>query len=165
MAGYDGYSMSNNARDAYSDGEKPISKWTKSEILKSVSEIRPDIVENLKKIDVKTLKSKLLFQSSWHHSSKYYNKTDFYSLDVDVIQELTNEEIQEMLSSKNEQSKQEQIKSEKYLCRYLVWGGTRKHPKAHEEESEGEIKGNWFYLPDGRKKSITSNGFSIVKKL
>jgi len=29
MSGYDGYSMSNNAVDAYENGEKPISKWTK----------------------------------------------------------------------------------------------------------------------------------------
>lgn len=29
MAGYSGYSMSNNAVDAYESGEKPRSKWTK----------------------------------------------------------------------------------------------------------------------------------------
>jgi len=31
--GYDGYSMSNNARAAYESGEMPISKWTKAECL------------------------------------------------------------------------------------------------------------------------------------
>ena len=32
MAGYCGYSMSNNAVDAYNNGEKPISKWKKQDI-------------------------------------------------------------------------------------------------------------------------------------
>ena len=29
--GYDGYSMSNNARDAYSGGEMPLSKWSRTD--------------------------------------------------------------------------------------------------------------------------------------
>lgn len=33
MAGYSGYSMSNNAVDAYENGEKPYSKWTKQDLL------------------------------------------------------------------------------------------------------------------------------------
>lgn len=33
MAGYNGFSMSNNAVAAYEDGEKPLSKWTKANIL------------------------------------------------------------------------------------------------------------------------------------
>ena len=32
MAGYRGFSMSNNAVDAYNSGEKPFSKWTIGEI-------------------------------------------------------------------------------------------------------------------------------------
>lgn len=37
MAGYYNYSMSNNAKDAYSSGEMPYSKWTKSEMLNRLS--------------------------------------------------------------------------------------------------------------------------------
>lgn len=33
MAGYQGYSMSNNAVQAYKQGEKPRSKWTKAEVV------------------------------------------------------------------------------------------------------------------------------------
>ncbi|MBQ7321351.1 MAG: hypothetical protein IJW99_04575 [Clostridia bacterium] len=29
--GYDGYSMSNNARDAYAGGEMPLSKWSRTD--------------------------------------------------------------------------------------------------------------------------------------
>ena len=36
MAGYSGFSMSNNAVEAYENGEKPISKWSKKDILNSI---------------------------------------------------------------------------------------------------------------------------------
>ena len=36
MAGYFGYSMSNNAVDAYGNGEMPISKWSKKAIMEEV---------------------------------------------------------------------------------------------------------------------------------
>ena len=41
MAGYAGYSMSNNAVDAYNEGEMPLSKWTKKKFL----ELLPDIIQ------------------------------------------------------------------------------------------------------------------------
>ena len=34
--GYHGYSMSNNAVSAYSDGEMPLSKWTKRELVDAI---------------------------------------------------------------------------------------------------------------------------------
>lgn len=36
MSGYCGYSMSNNAVEAYRSGEKPKSKWTKREIIEEI---------------------------------------------------------------------------------------------------------------------------------
>ncbi len=38
MAGYDGYRMSNNAVQAYEDGEMLMSKWTKTAIIASTKE-------------------------------------------------------------------------------------------------------------------------------
>lgn len=38
MAGYKGWSMSNNAVAAYENGEMPISKWSKKEIIKRIEE-------------------------------------------------------------------------------------------------------------------------------
>ena len=37
MAGYNGFSMSNNAISAYESGEKPLSKWTKTEIVNAIN--------------------------------------------------------------------------------------------------------------------------------
>ncbi len=98
MAGYDGYSMSNNARAAYASDEKPFSKWTKTEILEAAREIAEDNEINIdfdlfSKISVNVLKSAFLEKTSWHHTSKFYNRTDFYSINEEKICELTNDEL------------------------------------------------------------------------
>lgn len=89
--GYDGYSMSNNARAAYAEGEQPLSKWSKKEILDAVSEINPDI--DCSRLTLETLKDRFLNQSSWHHTSMLYNTTDFYSIDEDYIKNLSQEDV------------------------------------------------------------------------
>lgn len=58
MSGYNGWSMSNNAIAAYEDGEKPLSKWTKAEILDTIKKQEIELrcsVENLRRIPVKVL--------------------------------------------------------------------------------------------------------------
>ncbi|MDO5835630.1 MAG: hypothetical protein Q4P17_03905 [Methanobacterium sp.] len=85
MAGYKGYSMSNNAVTAYESGEKPFSKWTKSDIIETlISDLKgsskTEIESALKKRTSSELKNQFLKKSSWHHTSKMYNRTDFYDV-------------------------------------------------------------------------------------
>lgn len=72
--GYDGYSMSNNARSAYSNGEKPLSKWTKQSVVEEIADYLGVDTE-----DIKLLKpyKEYAEYSSWHHTSKHYNRTAF----------------------------------------------------------------------------------------
>ena len=49
MAGYDNYSMSNNAVAAYQTGEKPKSKWTKKDIMEELRDQSEDL-----KVDINT---------------------------------------------------------------------------------------------------------------
>lgn len=77
MAGYNGYSMSNRAVDAYENGEKPYSKWTKTAVVEHIAEILDIDASDV--ILLKPFKSYLSL-TSWHHTSKMYNKTDFYSV-------------------------------------------------------------------------------------
>lgn len=90
MSGYFGYSMSNNAITAYSNGEKPISKWTKTAILEAITaeieeeNLPSELFQDAQKLTAKQLKM-FLRQSSWHHTSKHYNRTIFYSLDTDAL--------------------------------------------------------------------------------
>ena len=62
MAGYFGYSMSNNARAAYADGEMPLSKWTKTTIINKIEDSLEDKtdIEQFKKTNCKTIKEQLL---------------------------------------------------------------------------------------------------------
>ena len=109
MSGYNGYSMSNNAVDAYKDGEKPLSKWTKKAILKGINEINPNI--DVSKLDLKTLKQEFLRKSSWHHTSCKYNVTDFYTI-RDDINEWTQDNITMILKHIDEDNKKNQLKQE-----------------------------------------------------
>lgn len=84
--GYSHYSMSNNAKTAYSKGSKPLSKWTKKAIIDRIDEVikgynLPLNIDDYKKIKINELKNYLKKQG-YHHTSKYYNITDFYDLDL-----------------------------------------------------------------------------------
>lgn len=167
MAGYRGFSMSNNAVAAYESGEKPLSKWTKAEIIEAIEvAIREEeltlvcCMEKLKKAPVRILKDLCLSYSSWHHTSNHYNKTDFYSLDIGRLERLTDEEITE--SSMKKEAKPVE---ERWKCAFLEWGGTRKHPTAEEIIEEGIVRGGWFYRKDGTKKKTTANGFKYIEKI
>ena len=166
-SGYHGFSMSNRAIEAYNNGEKPFSKWTKQDILNVIEEYKQEsddsTVYELANVRAGVLKAHLLHKSSWHHTGKFCNCTDFYSIDFDLIDSLDLKTVKEWQLEKIKKEV-EQIK--KYECIYLEWTGTRKHPKANEVKAKGIIKGNWFY-PDNEnfKKSISANGFKILKEL
>lgn len=117
MAGYNGFSMSNNAVEAYYNGEKPLSKWKKADIIEAIENAIKDgnltlncNMEKLKKLPVKILKKLCLYYSSWHHTSNHYNKTDFYSLDIDTVAELTDEKLTMKLQKVKQKRKQNQKK-------------------------------------------------------
>ena len=169
MAGYNGWSMSNNAVAAYEDGEKPLSKWTKTDIFGMIEEQEVELrcsIEKLRKLPVKVLKEVCLSYSSWHHTSNYYNKTDFYSLDISRIENLTDEKIDELIINyKSHKKTEDKLPEEIWKCEFLEWSGSRKHPKATEIIEEGVVKGNWFYRKDGSKKKTTANGFRFIEKI
>ena len=76
-SGYDGYRMSKRAAEAYGNGERPLSRWTKKELLAAIRD------ERIRKYSLPVLKSYFLWRSSWHHTSRFANSTDFYSIDWD----------------------------------------------------------------------------------
>lgn len=92
MSGYFGFIMSNNAVNAYNNGEKPLSKWTKQAILTELNE--NNIKGNFEKLTLSELKNGLEY-AGWHHTSSKYNKTDFFRVDYDYFEKLdVNEVIQ-----------------------------------------------------------------------
>lgn len=155
---YINFSMSVNAANAYSDNIKPKSRFSKNDFIEAVEdETKKKIIRSA---PVALLRSELLNYSEWHHTSIFYNQTDFYKI-RDDLEEMSTDELMQILEPKPKQEKQDR----RAFCRFLVWSGTRKHPKAKKEESEGVIRGKWFYLPAGNRKNIDANGFHIVKYL
>lgn len=168
-SGYSGYSMSNRAVDAYEDGGMPLSKWTKKMIISEVVEHEHFTEEELKKYPKNVLAEYFLFESSWHHTSSYCNKTHFYSIDEYIAKEGSIEELEEIkkryASERKPKKEIKKLEARKAHITYLERGGTRAHPKATNVDAYAVIIGNWAYLEDGKKKSICSNGFKVNKYL
>lgn len=107
MAGYYGYSMSNNAVYAYENYEMPKSKWNKKMIFEAIEferrpiggawfEISDEVINELKKLPLKLLKIYILEYKGWHHTSKFYNETEFYGINLNNLEELTVEKIRKI---------------------------------------------------------------------
>lgn len=89
-SGYIGHSMSRRAAEAYEDGEMPKSKWTKKAMVAAIQSycdefdmlFDPDVLKGMRKDEVF---ERFFHKSSWHHTSKFFNETDFYKLDEDAV--------------------------------------------------------------------------------
>lgn len=154
MAGYSGFSMSNNAVEAYGSGLLPASK--------------------IKGIPAPLIK-KYCWAGEWHHSSKNFNRVDFfdpaevlatfgivesddYPADPDAVEALA-------------EHKAPKAPSAGVLARieWIEWGGTMKHPVATKRNEVGrvtvtgatatiEIPGQQSF-----QKRLTTNGFSFTE--
>ena len=179
MAGYNGYSMSNNACDAYASGEKPYAQWSKSDVLDALkyeAEYTKEQLEQIRKYSAETVKTYFLRNTSWHHTSMYYNVTYFYDLDFNklenefskVIEDL--EKIQEIIKEEKEEKEKNKKTFTLAKVKYLEWSGTRKHPKAEEKVGYALIDANckWSYIYESsysiKKKSCDANGFKILEE-
>ncbi len=137
-AGYSGYSMSNNAVAAYEDGEKPLSKWSKNDIIDDVKQIDKNNLD-FSKVPLSVLRQQLLYKSSWHHTSSKYNRTDFYSIDEDKIEELNQDEINNWIEEyKNTRQTEKIIKDNnkpKFVTASVVfdyWSGQGRRMRKEE---------------------------------
>jgi len=89
-SGYIGHSMSRRAAEAYEDGEMPKSKWTKKAMVAAIQSycdefdmsFDPNVLKGMHKDEVF---ERFFHESSWHHTSKFFNETDFYKLDEDAV--------------------------------------------------------------------------------
>lgn len=173
MAGYYGISMSNNAIEAYERGLKPSSKWTKKEIIEKLVEASVDerIISTAKKCSVEVLRENILIYSEWHHTSYRYNETGFFCVKTyfkDIEEEVTKLlEAQENFKHKKADALASKKAKELENCvrvkvHYSVSGF---RGRVSKYEGTGIVKGDWCYLTNGSKKSISSKRFSILDEL
>lgn len=121
MAGYHNYSMSNNAVDAYENGEMPLSKWTKTAILDRCGEK----AAQLSPLTVAELRKLLLVSRGWHHTSNHYNRTPFYAIDEEILDEITASDVYEIVSARTPKKRKSAttVKTITAEITYTVWEG------------------------------------------
>jgi hypothetical protein len=152
MSGYSGFAMSNNAVLAYGEGLAPASK------IKGVPAV---------------LVRKFCRAVEWHHSSKAYNRVNFYNVDevhatfglVTLDEYSANDlAIAALTSSKIEAA----VTHTNCLVKWIEWGGTLKRPIAKERTESAcvvIVKGQTatIELSNGTKitKRVTTRGFSF----
>lgn len=127
--GYIGSSMSVNAKNAYDNDEKPRSKWTKQEI---VDEIERVTGLDASKLTTDELRSRFLSYAGYHHTGKYYNRTDFY--EIDIPENLTQADIDKIIARREPKTREPKPKQRTMsaIVRFVEWAGTRNHPKRIE---------------------------------
>lgn len=88
----------------------------------------------------KKLADKKVNPSSWHHTGKYYNRTNHYDLYkialylTEHFKDVKNE-YNTILQDEKKQKKELNKITEFGLITVNVWGGTRSHPKIIDQES------------------------------
>ena len=153
--GYIGKRMSYSAGKAYENGEKPLSKWKKDEILDLLSQKSElDFTE----MTLQMLKEFFLIKSGWHHTGKFNNKTPFYRYEFDS-ESWNQDQIDYCVASKKGEKKQK--KENNYITARIIYHfrtGSRKHPIYNSEE---EIVR--FRNLDSKVK--TKNGNKLLSKI
>lgn len=141
MAGYFEYSKSNNAVSAEADGRFPAS-----------------VLASMLGVKIGAIKA-LLTPTEWHHTSKHFNATIYYSKESAL-------EIIDDLRVWKEPAK-DVAAYDGCTGSYLQWSGTRGHPHAREigfGPSRVTKKGKWFTLelPGGSiRKGENTRGFRL----
>lgn len=147
--GYSGSSMSRRGVRAYESGEKPLSRWTKSDILEAYPE---DVAERLKAFSLPTLKAYCLERSSMHHTSKFANKTDFY--EVIEPEDLDIKNIQEVKPDPKAKEQEEKTRYHGFFLEkeYHPYSRWNRYKETKVSFKNATKKGDWLVLESGKKK-------------
>ena len=182
--GYIGQRMSERAASAYDMGEKPLSKWKKSNIIERLKELvalgeleaTAEQLKQIEKLSLKTLKVSFLRSSSWHHTGKYYNETNFYDVDIENVEKtLKNSGLLETLEENDKdlkkairEAKAEQAKKGgRWAIICYSWTenrGSKKWARIYECQQNflAKIKGKAAIITKGWKKDKKVYNYSIV---
>lgn len=124
-SGYVGWSMSRRAAEAYGDGEMPKSKWTRKAMVAAIQSccdesdllFDPDVLKGMRKDDAF---ERFFCKSSWHHTSKFFNETDFYKVDEDAVcvsfRPMTDDELAQRDAARRQAIEQEKAEREAMLA-------------------------------------------------
>lgn len=157
MAGYDGFSMSNNARAAYDSGKRPLSQIKAGDLATAGWHSTLTFAKWL-------ARNGKWQPSEWHHTSKKFNTTDFYDPAelVEWWSELTAAE-QEGLMQQFRKPAPQQESTHRVAGTYIEWSGSRRHPKPIKREFTGTLCGDWIQIDGGGRKKATGNHITFKR--
>lgn len=170
--GYIKQSRSVNSKNAIDNYEVPLNLFTE-ELLQDF-QLESDI--EYYDIDSKVFKLPLSVwkftataygASSWHHTGKYFNCTNHYDL-YSIAEYLTSEydTILKRYKAYRTKVKRDKVESLKKLklgyITYLIWGGTRRHPKVVGRDTaygyiDDKGRKDWLVSTDGSRFDIHAN--------
>lgn len=133
--GYVGRSMSVNARECYKQDIKPLSAWRKTDFV--------DAVENELGARIKSMKGSYknyLIFDSWHHTSKFYQVTDFYRIDLDKVQNAISQGTI-LCYSKEEQAEKDRQAVKRIQAQKTKQAAERKQEQERETRLIEEVEG------------------------
>jgi hypothetical protein len=182
--------MSIRAVKAYENDKMPISKWTKSAVLRRFEDcFEEEQVRVLSKFSAKVLKSVVLERKEWHHTSKFFNETNFYGIaddyDIDCFnEECKRETFEDLLAALEEADRKAkaspELKSantpidkcpihraqwEEWAARSKRWG------RWVQYAAYGRVRDGKFYFLDasgkltGKFKRISGSHFQLMEKV
>ena len=178
MSGYIGLSRSVRSKKAIDNFEVPISFFKKEFILKFLEEFKENYSEKysandldfLEKINIskwKFVAKDIVGASSWHHTSKFYNKTNHYDLNEVAIKliELKNDLDTIYKNHLQKDNKANANNNFKYgVIKVNIWGGTRNNAKiVGIDKKSGIIINNWlYYLCSDKVFKYKTNANKVV---
>ena len=147
MAGYSDFSKSNNAIEAEHNGAFPAT-----------------VVARMLRVPTDAVRAS--GTGEWHHTSGWFNVTDYYDLEA-VREWLETDEGREAVAKARAVAKNVEI-LENVTVRWIKWSGSRNYPRAETREESGcgvVIKGKTatITLPNGSTftKRTATQGFEI----
>ena len=162
MAGYaDDFSMSNNAIDAYDRGLRPRSKWTKADILDALPANARTYLQ-LDEYPLEFLREYFLVAEEWHHTSKLYNKTEFFRPGIDDWIDNTPEDVQDLyrvwLQRQQKAQAAKTAAPRKVRVTYTHWIDKRHYRTVTEYAL---VRGSWIYTQSGLRKRADGTNIRI----
>ena len=130
MAGYSGFSMSNNAVAARGEGKFPA------------TDLAREIGRGATAAGVRAV----LIPVEWHHTSSRYNRTDFFELDHDaeilaerdeITESAARDVLIERIIAASKPAKSADVIHENCQVEWLEWSGSRNHPHCERRAADG----------------------------
>ena len=165
---YVNQSMSVRAANAYEHGERPASRWSKRAILDAAMTegFDADEVKRLAAYPLSALRAALLSMSGWHHTSKTFNRTNFYMFDADPADADARLPRLDALAAdaRKDKAEHDEARPVKALIEYGEREGSRSHPRLVTSTSRAVIVGGWAVLADGRRKRLAGRHMRVLAR-